>query len=61
MFPSTDAQRTEESIEDVPIAVTALTGAMMEERGIITPSDLQMSMPAMIAGRYSRDSGLVDP
>ncbi len=39
------AQRTEESIQDVPIAVTALTGVMLEERGIITPSDLQMTAP----------------
>ncbi len=39
------AQRTEESIQDVPIAVTALTGSMLEDRGIITPSDLQMTAP----------------
>jgi len=39
------AQRTAESIQDVPIAVTALTGEMLEDKGIITPSDLQMSAP----------------
>jgi outer membrane receptor protein involved in Fe transport len=29
----------------VPIAVTAFTGAMLEERQIINPSDLQLSTP----------------
>ncbi|MGD8417859.1 MAG: TonB-dependent receptor plug domain-containing protein, partial [Pseudomonadales bacterium] len=41
------AQRTSESIQDVPIAVTALTGEMLEERGVVTPSDLQMSAPSL--------------
>ena len=39
------AQRTEESVQDVPIAVTALTGDMLEDKGIITVSDLQMNAP----------------
>lgn len=39
------AQRVSESIQDVPIAVTALTGQMLEDKGIITPSDLQMTAP----------------
>ncbi len=39
------AQRTEESLQDVPIAVTALTGEMLEDKGIINPSDLQMTAP----------------
>jgi len=39
------AQRTEESVQDVPIAVTALTGQMLEDRGIINPSDLQLNTP----------------
>ena len=41
------AQRTEESIQDVPIAVTALTGGMLEDRQVITPSDLQMNAPSV--------------
>lgn len=41
------AQRAEESIQDVPIAVTALTGDMLEERGVLTSSDLQMSAPSV--------------
>ena len=39
------AQRAEESLQDVPIAVTALTGKMLEEKGVITVSDLQMQAP----------------
>lgn len=39
------AQRTEESLQEVPIAVTALTGEMLEDKGIINPSDLQMTAP----------------
>lgn len=39
------AQRAEESLQEVPIAVTALTGEMLEDKGIINPSDLQMSAP----------------
>ncbi len=39
------AQRTAESIQDVPIAVTALTGDMLEKRQVITVSDLQMNAP----------------
>jgi len=39
------AQRTAESIQDVPIAVTALTGEMLDEKQIITVSDLQMNAP----------------
>ena len=37
------AQRVAESIQDVPIAVTALTGEALEDRQVITPSDLQMN------------------
>ena len=39
------SQRTEESIQDVPIAVSAFTGEMMKDRQIISPSDLQMNAP----------------
>ena len=41
------ARRTEEGIQDVPIAVTAMTGAMMEDRGVVSTSDLQMSTPSL--------------
>ena len=39
------AQRISESIQDVPIAVTALTGDMLEDKQVITVSDLQMNAP----------------
>jgi iron complex outermembrane receptor protein len=39
------AQRTAESIQDVPIAVTALSGEMMEDRQIISTTDLQLNAP----------------
>ena len=39
------AQRTEEGIQDVPIAVSAFTGTMLEDKQIINPSDLQMNTP----------------
>ncbi len=39
------AQRREESVQDVPIAVSAFSGAMLEDRQIINPSDLQMNAP----------------
>ena len=39
------AQRTAESIQDVPIAVTALTGDMLDVKQVITVSDLQMNAP----------------
>jgi len=41
------AQRTAESIQDVPIAVTAMTGEMLEEKQVITVSDLQMNAPSV--------------
>ena len=39
------AQRVAESIQDVPIAVTALTDETLQDRQIITPSDLQLNTP----------------
>ena len=39
------AQRVAESIQDVPIAVTALTDDMIADRQIINPSDLQLNAP----------------
>ena len=39
------AQRVAESIQDVPIAVTALTDEALRDQQIITPSDLQLNTP----------------
>ena len=44
------AQRVAESIEDVPIAVTALTDDMIADRQIINPSDLQLNAPNVSFG-----------
>ena len=41
------AQRVAEDIQDVPIAVTALSGDMIEEQQVITPSDLQINTPSL--------------
>src|SRR5262245_29165248 len=41
------AQRTEENIQDVPIAVTAFTGTMLADKQIINTSDLQLNTPNM--------------
>lgn len=39
------AQRVSESVQDVPIDVTALTGDMLVDRQVINPSDLQLNAP----------------
>ncbi len=39
------AQRAAESIQDVPIAVTALTGDMLQDRQILAATDLQFNAP----------------
>ncbi len=41
------AQRTDQNIQNVPISVTALSGELMEDKGMLTPSDLQMSSPSV--------------
>lgn len=41
------AQRIDEDIQDVPIAVTALTDTMIEDQQVITPSDLQLNAPGV--------------
>lgn len=39
------AQRQAESVQDVPIAVTALSGQMLEDKQILAATDLQMNAP----------------
>jgi outer membrane receptor protein involved in Fe transport len=39
------AQRTEESLQEVPIAVSAFSGEMLEDKQILSPSDLQLNTP----------------
>jgi outer membrane receptor protein involved in Fe transport len=44
------ATKREESLQDVPIAVTALTGEAMQELGITNFSDYVMQLPSVTAG-----------
>ena len=39
------AQKRKEKIQDVPLAITAISGAALEERGIESPSDLTGAIP----------------
>ena len=41
------AQRQNENIQDVPIALSALSSEMLEDQQVITPSDLQMNSPSL--------------
>jgi outer membrane receptor protein involved in Fe transport len=44
------ATKVEESLQDVPIAVTALTGEALQELGITNFSDYVMQLPSVTAG-----------
>ncbi|MET0497946.1 MAG: TonB-dependent receptor [Steroidobacteraceae bacterium] len=52
------AQRREQNLQEVPIAVTAVTGAMAEARGIRTTDDLNMAVPGLNVSR-SISTGLL--
>lgn len=54
------ARRVEESIQDVPIAITALRGKDLEIQGVRNFSDLQYSTPSLsFTGSGSRDSNRI--
>ena len=55
------AQKREERLKDVPIAITALSAATMEERGIESPVDLQFSVPSLDIGRQSSTFSISNP
>ena len=44
------ATKREESLQDVPIAVTALTGDTLEELGVTNFSDYVLQLPGVTAG-----------
>jgi iron complex outermembrane receptor protein len=46
------AQKREENIQDVPLAVTSLSGDLLEAQGINTPSDLRNIVPNMSFADY---------
>ena len=52
------AQRTEQSLQDVPIAVTALSADDLEGRQVVTFSDLQLNVPSLQfgQGQYANSS-----
>lgn len=41
------ARRVEERLQDVPVAVTALTSAALEQQGVRAPEDLRYHVPAL--------------
>ena len=45
------AQKREQNIMDVPVSITAITGAQIEESGIKDMFDLQQNVPGLIVGR----------
>ncbi len=45
------AQRTEQSLQDVPIAVSAFTDEMITERQIEVASDIQLQVPGVAIQR----------
>jgi iron complex outermembrane receptor protein len=51
------ARKVTENLQDVPVAVTAITAADLEKRQIVTPEQLQYSVPSMSIQRAGSDSG----
>jgi len=53
------ATHREESIQDVPIAVTALSGAQLEAAGIFDPNTIAMNVPGMAYGEFAAGQPLI--
>ena len=45
------ARRKEERLQDVPVAVTALTGAALESYNVTSVGDIATFVPSMVVGR----------
>lgn len=45
------AQKREQNIQDIPAAITAVSGDALNERGITDPSDLQFITPSLQVGK----------
>jgi len=45
------AQKRSENIQEVPAAITAVSGTALQQRGFTQPEDLQFIVPSMQAGR----------
>ena len=52
------AQRREQRLQDVPIAITALTGAQVESQGITSTQSLGQAVPGLT---FTESSGFVQP
>jgi iron complex outermembrane receptor protein len=52
------AQRRSERLQDIPIAVTAITGDALGEKHAMTTQDLQLSIPSL---NYGNQSGFATP
>ncbi|MEJ2457267.1 MAG: TonB-dependent receptor plug domain-containing protein [Novosphingobium sp.] len=52
------AQRRSERLQDVPIAVSAITGNALSEKHIATTQDLQLNVPSL---NYGNQSGFATP
>ncbi|MFT7048660.1 MAG: iron complex outermembrane receptor protein [Halioglobus sp.] len=50
------AQKRSESVQDIPLAVTALSASMLEERGITDIASMVSSVPGMHFGQASSDT-----
>ncbi len=44
------AEKRVQNVQDVPVAITAYTSKGLERRGIVTPQDLQFSVPGLSIG-----------
>lgn len=53
------AQKRSESVQRVPIAITALNAAALAERGIVRPQDLQQNVPGLVFSDSATGVGLV--
>ncbi len=49
------ARRREESLQSVPLAITALSGQALEQRGLRAVDDLQRTVPGLTIGGQRRD------
>ena len=52
------AQKRSESVQAIPAAITALSGAMLEQRGIGGVNDLQFAVPSFHSGTLTGSTGI---
>lgn len=48
------ANKREQSLQEIPTGITAMTGDMLDDRGITEPKDLDKIVPSMITGQGNR-------